>query len=387
MLLLAKIVSNIKQISSLKKHLLVTISLLAISIILISWGSTGHFKINTEASLSYNAQMSQFNAWTSTLAEHASDADIRKSSDPTESRKHYIDIDGYPEFIATGQIPQTLDSIILIHGEPFVYDKGILPWATMVTFDSLKNCFARLDWEKAVLFAADLGHYMADGHMPLHITKNYNGQLTGNSGIHSRYESTMINGYIGQISYAGMDISIIPDVNEYIFNYLYLNYIYVDSVLAADNYAKSISGGSTTSSAYKTALWNKSKGFTIPLFKNASHALTELMYTAWVLAGSPVMPNTSIFSPEARKSYSLGQNIPNPFEHSTTINYVLFKKSDLLLQVKDMCGKTVATIVNEHKPIGSYSLEWSPENITAGIYYLVMKTGESVEVKKIVLLN
>lgn len=360
---------------------------MAVSIVLISWGSVGHSKINKDASLSYNTQMSQFNAWTSILAEHASDADIRKNSDPTEAPKHYIDIDGYPEFIFTGRIPQTLDSVILIHGESFVYDKGILPWATMVTFDSLKNCFARLDWGKAVLFAADLGHYVADGHMPMHITENYNGQLTGNTGIHSRYESTMINAYIGQINYTGMGISVIQNVNQYIFNYLYLNYIYVDSVLAADNYAKNISGGSTSSTAYKTALWNKSQGFTIPLFKNASHALTELMYTAWVMAGSPNMPNTSIFSPDARKSCSLGQNIPNPFQHSTTINYSLTKNSDLLIQVKDMCGKVVATILNEHKIIGSYSLEWSPENMNAGIYYLVMTTSQSFEVKKIVLLN
>lgn len=284
----------------LTKNLLVRLSLPAIALILISWGSTGHFKINTAASLSYNAQMSQFADWTATLASHASDADIRKNTDPTEAPKHYIDIDSYPEFILTGRIPQTLDSVILIHGSTFVYGNGILPWATKVTFDSLKNCFTRQDWEKAVLFAADLGHYVADGHMPLHITENYDGQLTGNTGIHSRYETTMINSYIGQIIYSGMDITVIPNVNQYIFNYLYINQGYVDSVLAADNYARAAAGGSTSSTTYKTALWNKSKGFTIPLFRNASHSLTELIYTAWVLAGSPAMvPAVSTTTPSS----------------------------------------------------------------------------------------
>ena len=277
---------------TLNKNLLLKIFLPAIALILISWGSTGHFKINTGASLSFNAQMSQFLDWTTTLADHASDADIRKSTDPTEAPKHYLDIDTYTEFILTGRIPQTLDSVILVHGSTFVYNNGILPWATMITFDSLRNCYARRDWNKAVLFAADLGHYVADGHMPLHITENYDGQLSGNSGIHSRYETTMVNSYIGQITYTGMNISVIPNVNHYIFSYLYANYNYVDSVLAADNYAKAASGGSTTSSVYKTALWDKTKGFTIPLFRNASHALTELIYTAWVQAGSPAMTPT-----------------------------------------------------------------------------------------------
>lgn len=121
--------------------------------------------------------MSQFNVWVSLLAEHASDADIRKAWDPTEGPKHYIDIDNYPEFLNTGHIPTTLDSVIALHGNDFVYDNGILPWATLTTFDSLQACFEREDWDNAVLFAADLGHYIADGHMPMHITRNYNGQL------------------------------------------------------------------------------------------------------------------------------------------------------------------------------------------------------------------
>jgi hypothetical protein len=365
----------------LKIHLLAKICLLTISVVLISWGSTGHYKINTCAALSYNAEMSQFTAWTLTLAQHASDADSRKSFDPNEAPKHYIDIDNYPEFILNGRIPQTLDSIIQAHGGSFVLGNGILPWATKVTFDSLRKCFERYDWDKAVLVAADLGHYVGDGHMPLHITSNYN---PGN--LHSRYESTMIDAYITEINYQGAEISVIPDVNKYIFNYIYKNNIYVDSLIAADTYAKKF--GSTSGAAYKAALWNKSAHFTIPLFRNASHALTELIYTAWVMAGSPSMLlHTSIFSPDAGKSSSLGQNIPNPFVHSTTINYSLTKNTDLLLQVRDAYGKTVTTILNEHKSPGSYSLEWSPENMSGGIYYLVMKTSESVQVQKIMFLN
>ncbi len=167
--------------------------IIALSLILMSWGYTGHEKISHEASLSFNQQMSEFNAWTDFLAAHASDADERKAWDPTEGPKHYIDIDNYQQFIDNGTIPQTLDSVISIYGYSFVYDQGILPWTTLIAFDSLRACFERLDWTKAKFFAADLGHYVADGHMPLHITRNYNGQYSGNNGIHSRYESTMIN--------------------------------------------------------------------------------------------------------------------------------------------------------------------------------------------------
>ena len=370
----------------MKKQFLTIFTFLGLSLVLISWGGTGHYKISYASGLSFNTQMAQFNSWVSILADHASDADDHKAWDPNESPKHYIDIDNYNEFLTQGRIPQTLDSAIATHGASFVYDQGILPWATLVTYDSLKNCFQRSDWAKAVLFAADLGHYVADGHMPLHITRNYNGQYSGNSGIHSRFESTMINAYASQITYPGYEITEIENVNQYVFNYLYTNYTYVDSVIAADDYAKAIAGN-TTSSAYKQALWNKSKDFTIVLFKNASHAITELIFTAWVQAGSPQIEASAISVTNPEVSFYLGQNAPNPFSNSTLVNYTVPQNSEVLLQVFNLSGQLIATLVNEEKAGGSYSVNWNAENLNAGVYNLVLKSGEMVEIKKAIFIK
>ena len=370
----------------MKKRIILLITLVGFSITLMSWGWEGHNKISTNAGLSFNQQMSQFNAWIPILALHASDADTRKNDDPTEAPKHYIDIDSYNQFIYNGRIPQTFDSIIAIYGESFVYENGILPWATMTAFDSLRNCFQRHDWNKAELFAADLGHYVGDGHMPLHITKNYNGYDTGNDGIHSRYESNMVGDHISEINYLGDSISAIPNVNQYIFNYLYTNYTYVDSVLLADDYAKSINSN-THSSEYKAALWNKTKNFTILLFKNASHSLAELIYTAWVQAGSPQIASSSILSPIGKNQVYLEQNIPNPFTNSTRISFTLNEKSNVTLQVNDMSGSTVATLLNGSKNGGSYQIDWQPQNLSSGIYYLVLNTEKIKQVKKMLLIN
>ena len=327
--------------------------------------------------------MQDFLAWVDFLRDHASDADYRKDTDPTEGKKHYLDIDSYPEFIATGTIPQTLDSAIALHGIAFVEDNGILPWAIERTFDSLRNCMQRLDFLKAQIFAADLGHYVADGHMPLHITKNYNGQLTGNTGIHSRYESTMINARIGEIVYSGEDATEITNVNQYIFDYLYANFIYCDSVIAADNYAKSQS--STYSSAtYKNALWAKSKSFTIPLFERGSHALAALIYTAWLQAGSPPLTASEIADPISLSNAVLEQNHPNPFVVSTDISFTLKENSKVLLQVRDINGTTVATLVDKTLPVGNQTSTWVPDSVASGLYYLVLNTGKYIQVKKMV---
>jgi len=366
----------------LKKYFFTSVVILAISLVLVSWGGVGHSKISEASSLSFNQLMQQFQSWVAFLRDHASDADFRKDTDPTEGPKHYIDIDNYSEFIATGRIPQTFDSAIAIHGNAFVIDNGILPWATKASFDSLRNCMQRHDFAKAKIFAADLGHYVADGHMPLHITRNYNGQYTGNTGIHSRYESTMINGYISQIIYTGEDAVVINDVNQYIFDYLYSNYIYVDSVIAADNYAKS-QNTNYSSTIYKSALWQKSKSFTIPLFKKASNALADLIYTAWLQAGSPSLV-TGISDQDAISNAVLEQNMPNPFNFSSRINYTLKEHTPVLLQVRDGNGNVVSTLINESLPEGIYTYNWIPGDVPAGMYYITLNTGKHVQIKKMV---
>ena len=290
--------------------------------------------------------MSQFIVWSSQLSSHASDADNRKDSDPTEAPKHYIDIDVYQDFIINKRIAQTWDSIVMSYGNAFVLDNGILPWATITTYDTLRSCFIRKDWPKAILTAADLGHYVADGHMPLHITQNYNGQLTGNSGIHSRYESTMIGAYNSQIIYSGdTNITVIQNVNKYIFDYIYNNYQYKDSILAADNFAKLAAGGSTSSSTYTFNLWNKTQNFTKLLFINASQSLAELIYTAWVEAGSPEYNTTDIDEYTNEKDKTSLLIYPNPVIKSTSIKLNLNDEcKSMVLSIVDSKGKTIEII-------------------------------------------
>jgi hypothetical protein len=355
----------------------------------VSWGSVGHEKINTNATLSFNQQMSQFIVWSSQLSSHASDADNRKDSDPTEAPKHYIDIDVYQDFIINKRIAQTWDSIVMSYGNAFVLDNGILPWATITTYDTLRSCFIRKDWSKAILTAADLGHYVADGHMPLHITQNYNGQLTGNSGIHSRYESTMIGAYNSQIIYSGdTNITVIQNVNKYIFDYIYNNYQYKDSILAADNFAKLAAGGSTSSSTYTFNLWNKTQNFTKLLFINASQSLAELIYTAWVEAGSPEYNTTDIDEYTNEKDKTSLLIYPNPVIKSTSIKLNLNDEcKSMVLSIVDSKGKTIEIIKKGNLSKGNYIFEWIPKDISEGIYFCQLKTDSIVKSQKIIYLH
>jgi hypothetical protein len=369
---------------NIKKYF--TFFLVLLSVLFFGWGNTGHKIINKKSVESFPQEMNEFISWAIELESNASNADDRKGSDPDEAPKHYIDIDNYTSFVNTGRIPQTWDSVIAIYGYNFVIDQGILPWAIMTTVDTLQKAFERHDWEKAILTASDLGHYVGDGHNPLHITKNYNGLLTGQSGVHSRYESNMINRYQAQISYSGDSVSYVEDVSDYVFSFLYYNYAYVDSVLYADSVAKSFTG-STSSDGYYQKMWDVSKNFTIMLFHNSSKILAELIYTAWFNAGSP--STTTYLESEINNilSFQLEQNYPNPFNPTTKINYKLSDDGLVTLKIYDILGKEITTLVNEQKSAGRYEVEFDGDNLNSGIYFYSITAGSFTQTKKMMLIK
>jgi len=358
------------------------IFLFVIGFFLVGWGATGHKIINRKTTLSFPSSMNSYLWWRDSLAFHASDADYRKSSDPTESPRHFIDIDIYNEFITTGRIPQTLDSLYALHGQPFVIDNGILPFAIIATTDSVRKYLQLHDWQKAMLKAADLGHYVADAHNPLHITMNYDGQLTNQTGVHSRYETQMINRDSMYFTYLGDSCNYISNINQYSFNMVYNNYKYVDSVLYADSVSRALAG--SYGAAYYTNLWNMSGNFTIKLFKSGSNSLARLIYTAWINAGSPV---PVISQSEIVSGFELNQNYPNPFNPSTKIQYVIPKKEFVNIKVFDISGKEIANLVNGVKEAGTYSVDFKPQSLTSGIYFYKMSAGDFVTTKRMMYIK
>lgn len=322
------------------KRIVCSLLLVSALIVLTGWGSAGHRRINEGSVLSFLPAMSSYLVWEDDLGDHASDADYRKDIDPDEAPKHYIDIDEYPMFAQQGRIPSTLDSVIALYGSYFVYGKGILPWATEAAFDTLKNTFLRADWNKAILTASDLGHYVADGHMPLHITGNYNGQQSGNYGIHSRYESSMLGSYIDDIVMTGADtLHYVSDIRKYVFTYLYRNYPYVDSVLQADNYARGVAGG-TSGSAYYQALWLRTGSFTTTLFNQAAVSLAEMIYTAWYEAGYPVYYPAS--AEEAGNDAPLGLSVWTGSGKSIVLCNT--SEQDVVVAVYDLSGRLLLPV-------------------------------------------
>ena len=352
----------------------ITRSFLLVTLLFLlgSWGNRAHRIINERSVLSFPPPMSFMMFWGSILEDHAMDADYRKDIDPSEAPKHYINIDEYPELNLSGSITHGWQEVLAAHGLSFVLDKGILPWATVTAFDTLVQCFVRHDYNKAVLMESDLGHYIGDGHNPLHLTMNYDGQATGQNGIHSRYETSMINRYDDLIVYPGDSVWFIQDVNEHVFAYIEANYAYVDSILIADQYAKH-QAGSTSSTLYYQLLWEETGTFTTKLLRQASRNLAALIYTAWVQAGSPVFWPNSIGEKE-----SIGNlcAFPNPSAGAVNISFDVAKETDIGVMIMDGAGRILLEVPAVRFLPGIHTMKTSEETLPPGMYYCILTSGK-----------
>ena len=86
-------------------------------------------------------------------------------------------------------------------------------------------------------------------------------------------------------------------------------------------------------------------------------------------------------------SFKLDQNYPNPFNPSTTISYQLPINGQVTLNVYNILGDEVATLVNEDKAAGQYKVEFDASNLSSGIYFYKLQAGSFVETKKMILLK
>lgn len=90
---------------------------------------------------------------------------------------------------------------------------------------------------------------------------------------------------------------------------------------------------------------------------------------------------------EVITNYKLYQNYPNPFNPNTVISYRLLVSGIINIKIYDLRGKEIATLVNERKSAGNYTINFdaSKYNLSSGIYFYTLTTDSFKETKKMLL--
>lgn len=156
-----------------------------------AWGFWAHQRINRLAVFTLPPEMLYFyKAYIEYLTEHAVDPDKRRYAVDGEAARHYIDVDHYDVW-PFPEVPRTWDEAVAKYSEDTLQAYGIVPWHLPRGLYRLQKAFETGDLAGILRHSADLGHYVADAHVPLHTTENYNGQFTGQKGIHGFWESRL----------------------------------------------------------------------------------------------------------------------------------------------------------------------------------------------------
>jgi hypothetical protein len=319
------------------------------------WGFLVHRLVNRAAVSHLPVGFDAFGQWADSLEALAVEADRRRCCDPEEEFRHYIDIDDYEEFF-TGTLPHTYAEMVARFGRDRVHGNGLAPWAIETALARLTEHFRERDWARAVAVAADIGHYVADTHQPLHLTSNYDGQLTGQRGVHSRYESALLELHQLELVPAPGHVSGYVRPLDVVFEWIEVVYPGGNVVLNADWRAQRVAGD-TEGPVYYDILWRETGAQTQRCIRAASLAVAGMWLTAWFDAGAPSIPGGSGAAPFAA-TLRLLPNEPNPFNPRTTLRFELPEPGPATLRILDVRGRVVRRLLDGDPGRGERSLSW-----------------------------
>jgi len=289
------------------------------------WGFYAHKKINYQAVfLLPPAMLAFYKPKINFISEHAVDPDKRRYAVKEEGSRHYIDLDYYGPY-PFDSLPRTWKEAVLKHSEEILQDHGILPWWLATMLYRLTEAFKEKNASRILKLSAEIGHYIADAHVPLHASSNHNGQLSGQKGIHGFWESRLPellaekewDFFIGKAAY-------LKNPSGFMWSRILESAAAADTVLKIEKqlsfefpsdqrFSFENRNGVLIrqySSAY-TLAYNKSlKGMVERRMRQSIYAVACFWYTAWVDAGQPdlLRLGNERFSEEDAKEFEVVNN-------------------------------------------------------------------------------
>jgi hypothetical protein len=284
------------------------------------WGFYAHRKINYYSVFLLPPEMMVlYKPYAEFIMEHAVDPDKRRYAVPAEAPRHYIDIDQYGVY-PYDSLPRKWNDALAKYSEDTLNAHGIVPWWIQTMLSRLTNAFKEKNQALILKYSAEIGHYIADAHVPLHASSNHNGQLTDQKGIHGFWESRIPelladkewDFFIGKAEYIKAPL-------DFIWKRVLESASASDTVLKFEKnlsasfpedqkYSFEERNGVTIrqySSAYTIKYNEIMKGMVERRMRQSIFAVASFWYTAWVNAGQPDLTKLSHkeFTSEDQKEF------------------------------------------------------------------------------------
>lgn len=264
-----------------------------------SWGFYAHRRINHLAVFTLPESMNRLYKRHIRAIESLSVLpDQRRHTLDEEAARHYIDLDQYE----LNQIAYlTFEKASLIFTKDTLQQHGIVPWIIPIMKNRLKHAFLNRDTLFVIKLSAELGHYIADAHVPLHTTSNYDGQKTNQVGIHAFWESKIPEMLQADLEDWSAPAIYIPDLQKETWDWILQAHTHVKTLLVQEAelnartkpHAKYIflKKGSLLTKTYAPAYakeYHKLLNHQIETqFNEAIQHVGNVWYSAWLEAGQP----------------------------------------------------------------------------------------------------
>jgi predicted AlkP superfamily phosphohydrolase/phosphomutase len=260
-----------------------------------AWGFTGHRMVGRKAVRTLPDPLrAVFEANAAYLTEQAITPDLQRSgpSDPD----HFLDMDAFGSTYPFATISRVEAENVARLGKD-ITAKGRLPWKVGEVYRALVQAFRDRDMPRALAQAGTLCHLIADAHVPLHATDNYDGQLSGQRGLHSRWESDLVERNRLQLEAEVEPAAAqrIADPVEYTFAVLRDSYLHSLQVLASDR--ESVTGRDLAETPederyddeYFSRLYAREESRLAARLGASAAATGSLWLSAWEEAGRPAL--------------------------------------------------------------------------------------------------
>ncbi len=286
------------------------IFLIISSLSFFSWGFFAHQKINRLAVFTLPIEMIGFYKKNiQYISDAAVNPDRRRYAVPEEAARHYIDLDEYGDS-AVYKIPRYWKDAVEKFGEDSLMKHGIVPWRISQVYYQLKEAFLLKDPDRILSLSADLGHYIADANVPLHTTKNYDGQLTDQVGIHGFWESRLPELFFNEYDFYVGKAEHIDNVQLVAWSAVAHANMALDSVLYFEKQlsekmdskkfnfeAKGKQTVKVFSVEYSKAYHQLLSGMVERQFRASIKMTGDVWYTAWLDAGQPNLNDLINYKP------------------------------------------------------------------------------------------
>lgn len=284
-------------------RLLLTLLVLSASTTVASaWGFVAHRIMVENSAAALPAPMAGFyQANVSGLSDASIEPDslLRDREGEKEARRHFIDLDelSKPPF---ADLPIDEQRARELYGDKRVDHAGVLPWRIVNVLNQLREAFRKKDLAGIVSRSGWLSHYVGDACQPLHTTTNFDGQLTCNQGIHSAFETDMIDRLKARYRLeSALPSSFLPEVirepRRFIFGEIFASYGLVPDLLKADT--ESVAAVKKQRKDYYEELERRLGALARAQMLRAETTTANLWYTAWFQAGRPALPAAPVTTP------------------------------------------------------------------------------------------